>query len=170
MKEKIIYYINVFIIYSMLGYAIETTIKTLFKNDMNNGIMFGPWVPVYGLGCVLIIIIMRFVFNRIKVNRFFKILLVFILSMLILTILEFLGGILIEKISGEVFWDYSKMKFNFGHYIALEVSLIWGIMSLILIYVIKPFVDKIIKKIPNILTYLVSTIFLIDSIITFLSM
>ena len=58
----------------------ETTIKLLFCPSMNNGILYGPWIPIYGFGCCLIIVIMRFVFNRIKVNRFLKILLVFLES------------------------------------------------------------------------------------------
>ena len=135
---------------------------------MNNGIMHGPWIPVYGLGCCIIIFIMRLVFNRFKVNRWLKIILVFLISMIVLTLLELLGGILIEKIFNKVFWDYSDLKFNMGHYIALEISLVWGIMSLVVIYLIKPIIDKIIKKIPSIITYLVLIIFLIDSCFTFL--
>ena len=169
MKEKVMYYINVFLIYSMIGFIIETTLKTFVFKNMNNGIMYGPWIPVYGLGCVFIIIIMRFVFNRIKVNRWLKILLVFLLSMLILTLLEWLGGVLIELVFHKVFWDYSDLKFNLGHYIALEISLVWGIMSLVVIYVIKPLIDKLIKKIPSIFIYLVLIIFIVDAIITFLS-
>lgn len=160
------YYINVFLIYSMLGYVLETTMKTFFIKGMNNGFLYGPWIPVYGFGCCLIIAIMRLVFNRIKVNKGLKIFLVFLLSMFVLTILEFIGGNLIELLTGEVFWNYSDMKYNFGHYICLEVSIIWGIMSLIIIYIIKPLLDKLIKKIPSIFTYLVLTIFIADFILT----
>ena len=142
------YYINVFLVYSILGFILETTLKYLFFPSMNNGFLHGPWVPVYGLGCCMIIAIMRFVFNRIKVKRIFKIILVFLLSFIILSILEFIGGNLIELMTGKVFWDYSKLKFNYGNYIALEISTIWAIMSLIVIYVIKPILDKLIKKVP----------------------
>ena len=96
--KKVTYYINVFLIYSIIGFIIETTLKTFIFKNMNNGILFGPWIPVYGLGVVLIIFIMRLVFNRIKVKRGIKIFLVFLISMIVLTIIELLGGILIEKI------------------------------------------------------------------------
>ena len=142
----------------------ETIIKIFIKPVMNNGSMYGPWVPIYGLGVCLIIIIERLIFNRAKTNRIIKILLVFIISTILLTSLEFIGGNLLEYLTGKVYWDYSKLKFNFGHYIALEISLIWGISSLIIIYVIKPMIDKLIKKIPSILTYSVFTIFIIDLI------
>lgn len=154
----------------MIGFILETTLKTFFFHNMNNGIMYGPWIPVYGFGCCLIIAIMRFVFNRIKVNRAVKIFLVFLISFFVLTILEFIGGFLIEKIFNRVFWDYSDLKFNFGHYIALEISLVWGVMSLFIIYVLKPLVDLIIKKIPSFCTYLVFLIFIIDFCYTFVSL
>ena len=109
---------------------------------------------------------MRFVFNRIKVNRFFKIVLVFLLSAVILTLIELLGGLLIEAIFHKVFWNYSDMKFNIGPYISLEMAFLWGLMSLVLIYLIKPIVDKIIKKIPSIITYLVFVSFIVDLIFT----
>lgn len=164
--KKVIYYTNTFFIYSMIGYIIETTLKTFLFKNMNNGILFGPWIPVYGLGAVFIIIIMRLVFNRFKVPRWLKIILLLIISILVLTVIELLGGILIEKIFHKVFWDYSDLKFNLGHYIALEISLIWGIMSLAVVYLIKPLLDKIIKKIPYIITYIVSLIFIVDVVLT----
>lgn len=168
MSEKIKYYINSFLVYSMIGFLIETSLKFLFLKGMNNGILYGPWIPVYGLGCVLIIFIMRFVFNRIKVSRWLKIFLVFFLSSIILTVIELLGGLLIELVFHKVFWDYSEMKFHMGHYISLEMAILWGVMSLVVIYVMKPYVDKIIKKIPSIITYLVFTTFLADLLFTFL--
>lgn len=164
--KKVTYYINTFLLYSMIGYIIETTLKTFLFKNMNNGILFGPWIPVYGLGAVFIIIIMRLVFNRFKVPRWLKVVLLLIISTLVLTVLELLGGILIEKIFHKVFWDYSDLKFNIGHYIALEISLVWGVMSLVVVYLIKPLLDKIIKRIPRIITYIVSLIFIVDVILT----
>lgn len=168
MEKKIRYYINSFLIYSMIGFLIETCLKFFFFKGMNNGILYGPWIPVYGFGCVLIILIMRFVFNRIQVSRILKIFLVFFFSTIILTIAELLGGLLIEAIFHKVFWDYSDMKFHIGHYISLEMGLLWGVMSLVVIYIIKPLVDRMIKKIPSIITYLVFLTFLMDLIFTFL--
>lgn len=86
--------------------------------------------------------------------------------MVVLTGLEFLGGILIEKIFNQVFWDYRYLKFNFGKYVALEITLIWGIFSLAFIYILKPLFEKFINKIPRWLTILVSVIMVIDFIFT----
>ena len=101
----------------------ETILKTFFFKSMNNGFLYGPWIPVYGFGACLIIIIMRFIFNRIKVNRTTKIILLFLVSTIILTTLEFLGGHLIKLLTGKTFWNYSKLKYNIGPFISLEISL-----------------------------------------------
>ena len=160
------YYIDVFIIYSIIGFIIETILKLTLFPSINNGFLYGPWIPVYGFGCCLIIVIMRFVFNKIKLARFLKIILLFLISAIILTLLEYIGGNLIELFTDKVFWDYSNMKYNLGHYVALEISLLWGMMSVVFVYIIKPFTDKLIKKIPGSLTYLVLSIVLFDFLIT----
>lgn len=163
------YYINTFIVYSMLGFILETTLKYLFFPSMNNGFLIGPWIPIYGLGTCIIIFIMRLVFNRFKVKRFIKVICLFFISSIVLTLLEFFGGNLIELLTGKVFWKYDNLMFNFGHYIALEISLVWGIMSLIVTYIIKPILDKIIKKIPSSITYSVLILIIIDFIYSFIT-
>lgn len=160
------YYINIFFLCSFLGFLVETFLKTFFFHSMNNGILFGPWVPVYGFGAVVIIVIMRTVFNHVKANRFIKLFLTVLLVMILLTVLEFLGGVLIELLFDKVFWDYSNLKFNMGHYIALEMSLLWGVFSILFIYIIKPIEEVIIKKIPKWVTIVVSFIFIIDIFLT----
>lgn len=163
------YYLNTFFIYSILGFIWETLIKYIFFSHMNNGFLYGPWIPIYGFGACIIIFIMRLIFNRFKLKRIYKIILLFLISSITLTILEFMGGHLIELLTNKIFWNYSKLKFNIGHYTALEISLVWGIMSLVITYIIKPIIDKLLKKIPSIITYLVLFIFMIDLVITILN-
>lgn len=163
------YYLNTFIVYSVLGFILETTLKCLFFPSMNNGFLIGPWIPIYGLGACIIIFIMRLVFNRFKVKRFVKVICLFFISSIVLTLLEYIGGNLIELLTSKVFWKYDKMMFNFGHYIALEISLVWGVMSLVITYIIKPVLDKIIKKIPSTITYSVLILIFIDFIYSFIT-
>ena len=163
-----LYYYNVFIIYSFFGYLIETFLKHFFFHSMNNGILYGPFIPIYGIGVCLIIFIMRFIFNRLKVNRNYKIFLLFFISFFVLSFIEYLGGVFLELITNKVYWDYSPLRFNIGPYISLEISFLWGIMSIVIVYFIKPFTDKFIKKIPIWVTYLVLFIIICDIIYSFL--
>lgn len=161
-----LYYINFFFVCSFLGYLHETLLKTFFFHSMNNGILFGPWIPVYGFGGVIILIICKYIFKKDKLSYSSKVGYSVLFSIVFLTLLEFLGGILIEKLFNKVFWDYEGLKFNFGHYIALEISLVWGLFTLLFIYFIGPLVELIIKKIPKWFSYLLVFLFIIDIIVT----
>lgn len=155
------YYLNYFFIFSILGHLLETFV---YSNG-ESGILFGPWTPVYGIGTIIILLIYKYL-NKNTKNKYLKCFLLFILSSVILTIIEAIGGYLIEFIFHVTFWDYSYYKFHIGKYIALEMALIWGLCSLLVVYFIKPLIDKIISKIPKYLTYVLSILFVIDLINT----
>ncbi len=161
------YYLNTFFICSILGYIMETALKTFVFHSMNNGILLGPWVPIYGFGAVVIVFVTDLIFKKSKFKRLVKVVLTSLVSVIILTIMEWLAGNLIQFFTGEIFWDYSNLKFNFGHYIALEISLVWLVFIFIFMYIIRPFViDKLVKKIPSLLTILALFLFFIDLIFT----
>lgn len=161
------YYINCFFIYSFLGFLLETIISIIKKEKIGSGILYGPWTPIYGIGSVLILFISKFIFNILKVEKIFEVLIVLLAITIILTFLEWVGGVLIEKIFHVTFWDYRKFKFNIGKYISLEVSIVWGIGSLLIIYIIQPILNKFIYLIPNYITYLLIVLIIIDIIVVF---
>lgn len=142
------YYINSFYLYGFIGFLFENILSLITKGKFINNILYEPVKPVYGLGIVIIIILERFIFNRFEMKRCLKILCLFISTVVVLTVLEQLTGMLLQGVFHKSYWDYSDMKFNFGKYISLEVSLIWGVMSIVFLYILKPFFDKILKKIP----------------------
>jgi len=158
------FYINLFFIYSFLGHILE---KILYP-DHASGILYGFWTPIYGIGAVIIVMTYKFLEKRLKLNKWTKAICTFLIGALFLSFIEFLGGTLIESIFNITFWDYSNMKFNFGKYASLEMSLVWGISSLVLIYIIEPFLKKIAIKIPKWVTIALSTLFIIDIIISLL--
>lgn len=162
------YYINSFFVYSVLGYFFETIVSKITGNRFESGIMYGPITPIYGIGVVIILIVSKYLFINLHMPRWFETLIVFFSLIIILTLMEFIGGILIEKLFGIVFWDYSHLKWNIGKYISLEISLVWGFLSIFLIYVIKPLLDKFVVKIPSFITYSLIIIFIVDMIFTFI--
>ena len=127
--------------------------------------MYGPWTPVYGFGIIVIILIHKYL-NKTKLTGIKKVISLFLLSMILLTFIEFIGGILIEYLFHKELWSYTNLKFHIGKYIALEISLIWGLCSIFYIYLIKPLTDKIIKRIPYYITICISVFFIIDLFVT----
>lgn len=116
------------------------------------------------------IILISNILKKFKINKYTYPILLFIISAVFLATLEYIGGTLIEHLYGIIFWDYSNQKFNIGKYTSLKMCLIWGISSLVVIYIIKPLLDKIIKKIPKFITYILVFLFIIDIIFTVINL
>jgi len=161
------YYINCFFIYSIFGYFIETIISFFLNSSFKSGILYGPWTPVYGIGAVVILFISNYLFKNLHMNRLLETIIMFLVVAIVLSFIEALGGVLIEKIFNITFWDYTSHKFNIGKYISLEMSLVWAISSIIFIYIIHPLFKKLILKIPSWLTIFLIILFLFDSFKTF---
>ena len=155
------YYLNYFFMFSILGHFIET----FFYTNGESGILFGYWTPVYGIGVIIMLLVYKLL-NKLKLNKYTKAILLFFICSTILSLIEIFGGYLIKTIFHKIMWDYSNHKFNIGIYTSLEMAFIWGISSIIFIYIIKPLTDKIISKIPKYLTYTLIVLFIIDNITT----
>ena len=163
------YYLNTFLIYSILGFLLET-IRSFFVNSkFTSGILYGPWTPIYGIGIVIVILISNYLFSHLHLSRWVETFITFIIITIVLTLLEWIGGVLIEKIFHVVFWDYSKEALSIGKYISLSKSLIWGVGSIIFIYVLKPLLEGVIKRVPVPVTVILTLLMLSDLILTFVN-
>lgn len=159
------YFINNFFLYSIIGHLFESIIYLFYKGE--SGILYGFWTPIYGIG----VVILFWFFEFFKKNNYSKKTIlwnIFLIGFLLLTFIECIGGYLLESIFGIVFWNYEGLKFHIGKYISLEISFIWGILSLICVYLLKPWSDKLEKKIPTWVTWVLMILFLIDVIATLL--
>ena len=157
------YYINYFFIFSIIGHLIET----LFVPNFTSGILYGWWTPVYGFGVILILLIGKLI-NKINLEKklIFKIIITYLISAIILSLIELVGGYLIKYIFNQELWNYEKNKFNIGPYISLEMANTWGIASILVLYVLKPLFNKLEKHIPKLITYILIVLFIIDIIYT----
>ncbi len=163
------YYLNTFLLYSILGFLLETVRSFLVNSKFTSGILYGPWTPIYGIGIVIVILISNYLFVHLHLSRWVETFITFVIITLILTLLEWIGGILIEKIFHTVFWDYSKEAFSIGKYISLSKSLMWGVGSILFIYVLKPLLEGVIKHIPIPVTIILTLLMLSDFILTFVN-
>lgn len=156
------YDINIFLTYSILGFFYECIINFIQNGRFSSGFMYGPWTPIYGIGVLIIL----FIYKKLsKYSKTKRLIIMSIISMIVLTILEYITGNLIELIFHTSFWDYSNYKFNYGKFISLESSLIWMFGSIIIIFIHKK-LKKYIKKIPNQITIILSIVFTIDLVLS----
>lgn len=135
--------------------SVSDTIKK--KRFVNRGFLIGPYCPIYGVGVILITILLK------KYND--DVLATFFMSILICGVLEYMTSYIMEKIFKARWWDYSNNKFNINGRICLETLIPFGIAGTFIIYIANPFFLKYIEMIPDIVMHICTTIFLILYII-----
>lgn len=133
------------------------------KKFINRGFLIGPICPIYGYGCLFIIILLK----RFTSNIF----ILFLSSILVCSILEYITSLVMEKLFKARWWDYSKRKFNLNGRICLNTMIPFGILGIIMMYIINPFLEAklllINENIKIILAIVLLIIYIIDNIISF---
>jgi len=169
MFKKIKYVLNIFFIYSILGFLFESALILISKNNFfNSGVLYGPWAFIYGIAIFFIMLLDKILKKR-KLPKWLEIVLFYIGACILMTMIEYIGGMLIENIFHVVYWDYTNMTHNFGNYICLEISLFWGLFATLVNYLLTPIIKKLEEKIPWYLTILFVIFFVIDIIATIIN-
>lgn len=132
--------ISYFIIYSFLGWIVESLYKTILsKKPVNSGFLYGPVCPIYGFGAIIMCICLK----DFKDN----IVLLFITACFILSVWEYIVGWLLEKTFKTKYWDYSNNKFNINGRVCLKNSCFWGILAIIFIEFVHPPIQNLMETI-----------------------
>lgn len=153
-----------FIIYSFLGWLVEViNCSIVEKKLVNRGFLISPICPIYGCGALLITLVL----NNYKDDWF----VVFCMAVILCGLLEYFTSWLMEKIFHARWWDYSKNKFNINGRICLETMIPFGILGLVIIYILNPFFYNILNLIPtniaNIISIILLIILIVDTIVSF---
>lgn len=128
-----------FIIYSVLGYIIETIfgLLTLGVIESRQSFLYGPFCGIYGIGATVMIIGMQ------KVPKTYNWL--FVAGFILGTVTEYTISIISKKIAGVTWWDYSSMPLNINGRVCLLYSIFWGLLAIYLMGYLNPKLDKMIE-------------------------
>lgn len=139
---SIYYSILYFFVYGFLGWCTEV-IFAAFKQHrfVNRGFLNGPIRPIYGVGVTLVIACLE-AFQS-------NLLLLYISSVILVTVLEGVTGWAMDKLFHNKWWDYSKLPFNIGGYVCLLFSLIWGVACVFIVYFVHPLIHQVLSLIPH---------------------
>ncbi len=162
------YYVNIFFIFSFIGFLFENVLNIFTNDNFNSGVLYGPWTFIYGIGVLLMVIVYKFL-QQFHLKKWKEVVLFYIIITIVMTLVEFSGGMLIETIFHRTYWDYTNMRFNYGKYICLEVSLAWGLLATFITYLVLPFINKIEKKIPWFVSVGLIILFIVDIIFTLIN-
>lgn len=163
MLHTIEIYFLLFISYAFLGWCMEVTCKFIqYKKFINRGFLIGPYCPIYGWGALAITILLK--------RYMEEPLVLFVMSTLICSIIEYLTSYFMEKKYHARWWDYSNKKFNINGRICLETLIPFGILGVAIMYGTNPILFKLYNQIPqlviNILTVILFIGFIVDNIIS----
>lgn len=147
-------YILCFFLYSFIGWVCESIYCSVGnKKVINRGFLNGPICPIYGFGALLVI----FLIEGVKDN----ILLLFLFGMIITSILEYISGYLLETLFHTKWWDYSNRKFNIRGRVCLKNAIYFGMMGVVLMKVIHPFILKIVDDFSPIAMAIISSVLIV---------
>lgn len=159
-----LYFYLRFMIYSMLGFLIETvSILINYKRiSLHRGFFIGPYLPIFGFGGIIIN------YGLAKYEN--DLLALFILSMVFCTILEYLSSYILEKIFKLRWWNYYDKKFNLNGRVCLQNAIGFGVASIFVLKIFNPvvfgFVDSLSKTTIMTISIILMIIFIIDMMVT----
>lgn len=156
-------YVLMFFIFSMIGWAGETTYRSLGERRLiNTGFLFGPMCPIYGTGALVFEVCL----TPLK-NHWW---LVILLGMLLADAVEYFTSYIMEKLFNARWWDYTDEFMNLNGRICLKHTSYWAIAAFVYVYFISPIFAYLFCFIPQTVRYIllcvILVIFLIDLVFT----
>jgi hypothetical protein len=130
-----------FFTFSFFGWVYEVSIHLIRDGTfVNRGTLYGPWLPIYGFGGLIGLILLKKFIEKPAV--------VFVLSTVLCGIVEYATATALWEMKHVKYWDYSNYFFNIQGRVCLEGLLVFGIACTTSIYIISPFFNNLLDKIP----------------------
>lgn len=153
----IYYLILYFFTYGFLGWCAEVAYAAVKeKRFVNRGFLNGPICPVYGVGVSAVLLLLEPFENNLVI--------LYVASVIIVTLIEGLTGFALDKIFHHKWWDYSGQPFNIGGYVCPIFSLVWGVACIFIVKVFQPLVYRVAEALPHALGV---ALIVVLSIVTF---
>ncbi len=132
--------VSVFTVGSVAGYLAETLWCLGINHvlESRQGMVFGPFSQVYGLGAVILTLIISKNSSTAKI---------FLISAVVGGIYEYFCSFAQEKVFGTVSWDYGDGFLSIGGRTHLLFCLFWGLMGVMLIKFINPALSSVISRV-----------------------
>lgn len=148
-----------FYFYSIFGWLFESgNVSIRQKKWVNRGFMKGPWLPLYGSGAV-VILVATLPFAQYPVAVFFA-------GAVAATVLEYFTGVAMLELFKVRYWDYSYRKIQFQGHICLVSTIVWGLLSLLMVYIIHPWVAHLVGavnvEVVNVVTFIITLLITFD--------
>lgn len=141
-QYTIIQWLFFFYFYCFFGWVFESAFVSIkSRHFVNRGFMRGPFLPIYGSGAIMMLVVsMPFQDN---------IVLTYFAGCVGATILELVTGVTMEALFKVRYWDYSNQKFNYKGHICLSSTIAWGFLTILMTEIVHRGVEKAVFLIPG---------------------
>ncbi len=145
--------ILLFFSFCITGWVWEVLLHIYYDGQIiNRGFTHGPWLPIYGVGGVIIITLLK----RFRDRPVLEFLVAFVLCGFI----EYFTAWLLETVNGEKWWDYSGYFLNLDGRICAEGLLVFAVGGCTVVYLIAPLLDAFFKRIDRRLATVICVVLL----------
>lgn len=158
-----------FFIFSFLGWLMETLYAIYnLGHFTKRGFLYGPICPIYGFGALMLILFLGgYRKNNLKL---------FVYAAVLFSAFEYIAGYCLDALFSMKWWDYTNEFFNLNGRISIFYSFAWGIIAIIFINHVYPFLKKkvnlVLSKIPYgvqaTIVYLLCIIWVTDTVFSFI--
>ena len=145
-KRKFIAGFLCFLAYSFLGWCYEVFLETVVYRwgFSNRGFLWGPYLPVYGVGVLLLLTCLRgWSRRKLLIGRLNLMPVeVFLAVVILTTAVELAASYILEWKTGGWLWDYTRYTYQWQGRICLSASMRFGLGGMVILYGLQPLLER----------------------------
>lgn len=132
--------ILLFFSFSFIGWIWEVSLHLISDGTfVNRGVLHGPWLPIYGTGGIMILVVL----TKLRKKPWQE----FAGAIVLAGLVEYFTAWYLEAThNGQKWWDYSGYFLNLHGRICAEGLLVFGLGGLAIVYFAAPLLDNLFKK------------------------
>jgi len=131
-----------FFLFAFIGWVWEVIVFMVETGEfVNRGSLYGPWVPIYGAGGIMILVILC----KVRTRPF----VLFFATAVLCGIVEYFTSYFMEIFTGERYWDYSGYFLNLDGRICAEGLFAFAALGSLAVYFIAPLLDDLFMRVNN---------------------
>lgn len=139
---SVIQWLFFFYFYCFCGWCVESAYVSVKNRKLTNrGFMRGPFLPIYGSGAVMMLVV--------SIPFQDSIVLTYVAGCVGATVLEYVTGVVMEALFKVRYWDYSDKRFNFQGHVCLGTTLSWGFLTILMTEFVHVPVERLVLSIPG---------------------
>lgn len=138
--DRLCYLFLIFLTGCLVGWIYEEIFYWITEGLLRNrGILYGPWLPIYGIGALGI-----YALKPLKRHP----VLLFMLCVAVTGVVEYIIGYVGIYYFGLRLWDYRGLFLNLGGIICFRSVVSFGILGLVFHYLLEPIGEKLYRRLP----------------------